>query len=86
MPDGWGKDMAILSKTLVTLTALEFFYIFYLETVVTYCLLSGTEVALFLINIIAVAACGAASSNPKILPIQGGPAVVYLVLLLAFSV
>lgn len=121
--------MRILTDLLVVLTALEFFFIFYLETLATasektaatfgmsrsdlqgkslnvlfknqgvYNLAIGVlllaallifhsqvAVALFLVNILLVAAYGAISSNPKILLQQGGLAALALVFLILFGI
>jgi putative membrane protein len=124
-----GGLMGIVSRVLVVLVALEFFYIAYLEIYATtsqtsskvfglpeselarksvsvlfknqgvYNALIGvlllinlfflgyaTGVVLLLVFIIAVAVYGALTSNPKILPMQGGLAIISLIFVLIFGI
>lgn len=114
--------MTIFTKILATLVALEFIYIFYLETIATasektsrvfgmsieelrrdsvntlfknqgvynglisillllavYCFASKTAVIFLMLYIVSVALFGSFTSNPKIILMQGGLAIVTLI-------
>ena len=92
--------MSLITKIFAVLVALEFLYIFYLETLATASdktakvfgmtadelkrdsvntLFSKTALIFLMIYIVAVALYGSLTSNPKIILMQGGMAILTLI-------
>ena len=80
--------MTIITKILATCVALEFLYIMYLETFATISVLillaiflyaSKIAVIILMAYIVLVALYGSLTSNPKIIIMQGGLAILTLI-------
>ena len=75
--------MNIWIRIFSLLTALEFFYIFYLETVAATSEKTSRVFAILMLYIIGVAVYGGVSSQPKIILMQGGLPMITFILCLA---